>query len=149
MIKALPPQTVVLLVEDNPADQRLAMRAMKKLGMICDVRTVLDGEAALDYLSQLNASEESPRPNLILLDLNMPKIDGIEVLRHIKQDSQLDDIPVVVLTTSNHENDQNICQALGCTAYVQKPASAEKLLHLLQNLGQSWLQLFQLTEQKI
>ncbi len=134
----------VLLVEDNPAERNLARRALQKGVMQCDLRVVSDGEEAMDYLWRRGpyaAAEQSPRPHLILLDLNMPKLDGRQVLEKIKSDPALQSIPVVVMTTSRHDEDIARNYQLGCNSFISKPVEVHEFLDALRQLGCYWLRL--------
>ena len=134
----------VLLVEDNPAEQNLARRALAKGVMQCDLRVVSDGEEAMDYLLHRGPyvdPGQSPRPHLILLDLNMPKLDGRQVLERIKSDPVLQTIPVVVLTTSRQDEDIARSYELGCNSFISKPVEIHDFLDALRQLGCYWLRL--------
>ena len=135
---------VVLLAEDNPAEQRLAERALGQGVIECDLRIVSDGEEALHYLRRQGAYAEAntaPTPDLVLLDLNMPKIDGRQVLEEMRSDPQLKSIPVVILTTSKAERDVLESYRLGCNSFLNKPVAVAEFVDLLQSLGQYWLKL--------
>ncbi len=136
----------ILLAEDDPDDRMLTTRALERNGLALSVRTVADGEELMDYLHGRGAySEESaPRPALILLDLNMPRKDGREALAEIKSDEALRQIPVIVLTTS--EADQDIRQSydLGVNAFVTKPVTFERLSEVIELMGRFWLEVVKL-----
>lgn len=137
----------ILLAEDDPDDRMLTMRALTRNGLLFDVRTVADGEELMDYLHRrgvFGVSEAAPRPSIILLDLNMPRKDGREALAEIKSDPVLRRIPVVVLTTS--EADQDIQQSydLGGNAFVTKPVTFDKLSDAIGILGKFWLEVVKL-----
>ena len=135
---------VVLLAEDNAAEQNLARRAFSKSGVHCDMRIVSDGEEALDYLFRRGRYEDpatSPRPDLILLDLNMPKLDGREVLRQVKSHPKLGVIPLVVLTTSRSEQDMTASYKLGCNSYITKPVDIHDFVDVVARTGSYWLKL--------
>ncbi len=132
----------ILLVEDDPAHATLVKRSLEDHGVHEGLRHVADGEAALNYMFQRGdyaQSEQSPRPNVILLDLRLPRIDGLEVLRQIKHAPQLRSIPVVVLTTS--EADRDIAQAYEYRAnsYLVKPLEYQQFHLLMRELGVYWL----------
>ncbi len=134
----------ILLAEDNPAEQNLARRALEKGVIQCDLRVVSDGEEAMDYLLRrgpYSDPEQSPRPHLILLDLNMPKLDGRQVLERVKSDPALRKIPVVVLTTSRHDEDVARSYELGCNSFIGKPVDVHEFLDALRQLGGYWLRL--------
>ena len=138
---------VILLAEDSPAEQRLAQRALTATNLDCDLRIVSDGKEAIDYLLQQDAytdPQTAPRPDLILLDLNMPKMDGRQVLQHIKTTPHLETIPVVVLTTSSHEQDILQSYHLGCNSFINKPVDVHQFFEVMQILGRYWLNLVKL-----
>ncbi len=140
----------VLLVEDNLIDQRATERALCGGLIQCELHITRDGEEALDYLyhrGEFEDLETSPRPDLILLDLNMPRIGGREVLQTIKQDEDLAMIPVIVLTTSDHEVDVVKSYELGCSSYIPKPVEIAEFIDALQQLGQYWFRLVLLPPQ--
>ena len=134
----------ILLAEDNPAEQNLTRRALSKGVMQCDLRIVSDGEEAMAYLLRQGKYEDpevSPRPDLILLDLNMPRLDGRQVLERTKSDPGINTIPVVVLTTSTHEQDVVRSYELGCNSFINKPVDVHAFLDALKQLGSYWLKL--------
>ena len=130
----------VLLIEDNPEDAELTIRVLKKHNLANNLVHLRDGEAALDFLF---ADGSNNIPRLILLDLKMPKVDGIEVLSKIKNDEQKKLIPVVVLTSSKEERDVIESYKLGVNAYVVKPVEFEKFVEAVAQLGLFWLLLNQ------
>ncbi len=137
-------RAVVLLAEDSPAEQRLAQRALAKGKMQCDLRIVSDGKEAMDYLlrpEQYIDPKSSPRPDLMLLDLNMPKLNGRQVLQQMKSNRQLETIPVVVLTTSKQEQDTLQSYHLGCNSFINKPIDVHEFIDMMNELGAYWLQL--------
>jgi len=132
---------VILLVEDNPADQELIRRAVEKVTIPGDLRIVEDGEEALAYLFRRGKYQDpaaSPKPDLMLLDLNLPRIDGYQVLGEIRADSKLRPIPVVVLTTSRHEKDVIRSYELGCNSFIPKPQGLDQFTGLLQAIEEYW-----------
>ena len=134
----------ILLVEDNPAEQNLTRRALSKGVMKCNLYTVSDGEEAMAYLLRQGKYEDpktSPRPDVVLLDLNMPKLDGRQVLERMKSDPEINTIPVVVLTTSTHEQDVVRSYELGCNSFINKPVDVHVFLEALEQLGSYWLKL--------
>ena len=138
---------VVLLAEDSPAEQRLAQRALAEVELQCDLHIVSDGKEVMDYLLRQAAYSEpknSPRPDLMLLDLNMPKLDGRQVLKQVKSNPQLATIPIVVLTTSTQEQDILQSYHLGCNSYINKPVDVHKFIDVMRNLGLYWMNLVQL-----
>lgn len=135
---------VILLVEDDPDDQELTKRALRCSKLRNQLRIVSDGEAALDYLYRRGPYAEartSPRPDLILLDLNMPKLDGRAVLGKIKVDPELRQIPVVILTTSSSEEDIVRSYDLGVNSYVSKPVHMDGFIKAIQQLEHYWFDL--------
>ena len=135
-------EKVILLVEDNPDDIDLTLRAFKKNNIANRVIVAEDGQQALDYLfMEGNFSERSPNetPAVILLDLKLPKIDGLEVLRRIRSDARTAIIPVVILTSSREEQDLLDGYRNGCNSYIRKPVDFIKFLDALRQLGLYWL----------
>jgi two-component system, response regulator len=124
----------ILLVEDNPNDAELAQRALKKTNLGPRLVLARDGAEALDYLFS-----NRPKPKVIFLDLKLPKIDGVEVLRRLRTDDRLKSIPVVVLTSSQEERDINECYKLGVNSYVVKPVEFDKFYQVVGDLAQYWL----------
>jgi CheY-like chemotaxis protein len=138
---------IILLADDDPDDRMLTMRALKKNRLANEIRVVHDGEELMDYLyrrgdyAQVDAS---PRPGLILLDLNMPRKDGREALLEIKSDASLRSIPVVVLTTSEAEQDVLRSYDLGVNAFVTKPVTFDGLATAIKVLGDFWFEIVKL-----
>jgi two-component system, chemotaxis family, response regulator Rcp1 len=129
----------ILLVEDNAADVRLTREALKDAKVLNALHVARDGLAALGFLRRRGPYAGSPRPDLILLDLNLPKKDGREVLAEIKQDTDLKRIPVVVLTTSRAEEDVIRSYDLHANAYVTKPVDLAQFLKVVRSLETFWL----------
>lgn len=132
----------ILLVEDNPNDVEMALRALKKNHLANNVLVVKDGEEALDYLYGRGKFENgriNPRPKIILLDLKLPKVDGKEVLRVIKNDPEKKVIPVIVLTSSKEERDIVESYQLGVNSYIVKPVDFDKFVESVRELGLYWL----------
>jgi len=131
----------VLLVEDNPDDELLTLRAFKKNNISNDVVVARDGAEALAYLfcEGVHASRPPELPEMVLLDLKLPKIDGLEVLRRLRADPRTALLPVVVLTSSKQEEDLLKSYELGANSYVRKPVEFEAFLHAVRNLGLYWL----------
>lgn len=123
----------ILLVEDNPADVRLTQKSMEKSKIANVMDVVMDGEAALEHLEG-----DRPRPDLILLDLNLPKLSGLEVLAHIKKTPRLCRIPVVMLTTSSDETDVLAAYEFQANSYVTKPPDLRSLKEVLTTLQDYW-----------
>ena len=133
---------IILIVEDNDDDFFATMRAFKKSNLANPVQRCTNGDQALDYLMQsgeFSAPGKAPRPSIILLDLNLPGTDGREVLRTIKTAPDLLTIPVIVLTTSNAEQDIEQCYAAGANSYVQKPVDFEGFIRAIARLSDYWL----------
>ena len=132
----------ILLVEDNPTDAELEMRALKKARLANNIEWVKDGEAALDYLfrhGEYSADEEYQHPRLALLDLRLPKLDGIDVLKAIRGHEATREIPVVILTSSKEERDVVAAYDLGVNSYVSKPIAFDEFTETVANLGMYWL----------
>lgn len=135
-------ERVILLVEDNPSDEELTLRALKKSNILNRVVVVRDGAEALDYLFVRGAhASRSPDeyPQVILLDLKLPKIDGLEVLREIRADERTKLLPVVVLTSSIQEQDVVTSYGLGANSYVRKPVDFNQFVEAVRQLGLYWL----------
>jgi CheY-like chemotaxis protein len=129
----------ILLIEDNPADVRLTREALTEAKVLNTLHVMVDGVAALAFLRREGRYADSPRPDLILLDLNLPKKDGREVLAEIKIDDALNLIPVVVLTTSSAEEDIMRTYKLHANAYVTKPVDFKQFLRVISAIEQFWL----------
>jgi two-component system, chemotaxis family, response regulator Rcp1 len=138
MNRAAPP-VEILLVEDNPGDERLTREALKEGKVYSNLHWVKDGVEALEFLRKKGKYAGKPRPDIILLDLNLPKKDGREVLEEIKQDAQLKCIPVVVLTTSKAEEDVLKTYGLHANCYVTKPVDLEKFIVVVKSIDVFWL----------
>ena len=129
----------ILLVEDNPGDVRLTLEALKEGKVSNNLNVVADGVEALAFLRRQGKYTEAPRPDLILLDLNLPKLDGREVLMAIKSDPTLKVIPVVVLTTSQAEEDVLRAYHLNANCYVTKPVDLQQFNRIVQSIEDFWL----------
>jgi CheY-like chemotaxis protein len=129
----------VLLVEDNPGDIRLIQEAFKEGEVYSHLNITRDGEQAMAYLRQEGTYSRSPRPAFILLDLNLPRKDGREVLEEIKSDKDLRQIPVVILSTSTNAEDVRRAYDLHANCYVPKPLDVDQLVHLGRSLEEFWL----------
>ena len=133
---------IILLVEDNPDHAELIMRSLEELSVSNEVRHLSDGQEALDYLlgrGEYSSSADRPLPSLVLLDLRLPRVDGIDVLRAIKEDPNLKSIPVVVLTTSEAEKDVAKAYYNHANSYLVKPVGFEDFKKLMDDLGFYWL----------
>ena len=131
----------ILLVEDNPADAELTIHALQKSKLVNQIRHLQDGAEALDFLFCRGSfsSRQSAPPRLILLDLKLPKVDGLDVLREVKADPRTQSIPVVVLTTSKEETDLVRSYKLGANSYIQKPVNFSEFQETVRQLGMYWL----------
>lgn len=129
----------ILLVEDNPNDQLLTQRAFKKSNLGNDLVMVSDGEEALIYLFGTATIEPRPLPVLVLLDLKLPKVDGLEVLQRIRSDERTQLLPVVILTSSKEQDDLVRSYKLGVNSYVRKPVDFNQFVEAVQQLGLYWL----------
>jgi chemotaxis family two-component system response regulator Rcp1 len=130
----------VLLVEDSLGDTRLAIEAFQEANKSVKLRLVRDGLAAMAYLRREGKYANAPRPELILLDLNLPKMGGREVLAQIKADDSLKTIPTIILTTSTAPEDVEECHKLQADSYLHKPVGFEKYDELLRSINTRWLQ---------
>lgn len=136
----------ILLVEDNPGDVRLTKEALKEAKVINRLTVLKDGAEALAFLRREGQYATAPRPHLILLDLNLPKKDGREVLAEIKNDEKLKRIPVVVLTTSQNEQDVLKTYDLHANCYVTKPVDLEQFITVVKSIEDFWLGIVVLPE---
>lgn len=130
---------VILLVEDNPDDEALTLRALKKNNITNEVVVARDGAEALDHLFGTGKNGQPIRPQVILLDLKLPKIDGLEVLRRIRGDQRTKLLPVVILTSSNEERDRLQGYDIGANSYVRKPVDFVQFTEAVRQLGLYWL----------
>jgi CheY-like chemotaxis protein len=135
----------ILLVEDNPGDARLTREALRDARVRNHLHVAADGVEALAFLRRQGKHAAVAKPDLILLDLNLPKKDGREVLEEIKQDDQLRHIPVVILTTSQAERDIAESYRLRANAYVTKPVDLEQFLRVVQSIEHFWLEIVKLS----
>ncbi len=133
----------IILVEDNLDDARLTMRALKKKNLANNLLHMRDGVEIMEYLKE---NRDSHLPKIILLDIKMPKVDGLEVLQFIKSDEKLKAIPVVLLTSSKEQKDIIKSYQLGANAYIVKPVDFENFLEAVNEIGMFWLVLNQLPE---
>lgn len=137
---------VILMAEDDPDDRLLAKEALEESQLVNQIYFVADGIELLDYLKKRGeyADKPAPRPGVILLDLNMPRVDGREALERIKTDPDLRSIPVIVLTTSKAEEDILRSYQLGVNGFITKPVSFEGLVSVMGGLGKYWFQIVEL-----
>jgi two-component system response regulator len=141
-MKTTPPPISILLVEDDPAHAEIVLRNLTALqNRVKCIAHLSDGQQALDYLQREGAHadpERSPRPDLVLLDLRLPRVDGFEVLRRMKASKEVSHIPVVVLSTSEAESDITAAYQGGASSYLVKPAEFEAYIELMQAFGHYW-----------
>ncbi|MBI2950414.1 MAG: response regulator [Verrucomicrobia bacterium] len=141
----------ILLADDDPDDRLLTKQALEENRLANDLRFVENGEELLDYLYRLGKYRDpasSPRPGLILLDLNMPKKDGREALEEIKSNPDLRQIPIVILTTSKTEEDIYRSYNLGVNSYIAKPVTFQGLVEVMRTLGKYWFEIVELPPEK-
>jgi two-component system, response regulator len=132
----------VLLVEDNETDAELCIRALRKKNLANDLVWLKDGAEALDFIYSQGAHrnrDNADKPNLILLDLRMPKVDGVEVLKELKSDERTKTIPVIILTSSTENPDMEECYRLGANSFVSKPVEFEAFADAAAKIGMYWL----------
>ncbi len=135
---------IILLVEDNPDDRILTVRALKQHNISNQIQEVKDGQEALDYLfgeGEYAGRDTSIQPQIILLDLKLPRVDGLEVLQRIRADSRTRRLPVVILTSSNEQQDRVSSYDLGANSYVRKPVDFNEFIEAARQLGMYWLML--------
>lgn len=133
---------VILLVEDNPDDEALTMRALRKSGVANEIAVARDGAEALDYLfgtGTYAGRDLSVMPMLILLDLKLPRIGGLEVLRRVRGDQRTRNLPIVILTSSKEDPDLLSAYELGCNSYIRKPVDFTQFTESVRQLGLYWL----------
>jgi CheY-like chemotaxis protein len=133
----------ILLVEDSPEDFETTERALRKSGLKNPIFRCSDGDEALDFLHRRGRfadPETSPRPGVILLDLNLPGTDGREVLNEVKTDPNLKQIPVIVLTTSKDDRDIEVCYRCGANSYIQKPVDLDGFMKAIERLNDYWFE---------
>jgi len=131
----------ILIVEDNPDDEALVLRTLNKINVKNGIRVVRDGAEALEYLFRTGqyADRQSPRPIVVLLDIKLPKVDGLEVLRRVRADKRTKTLPVVILTSSDEQEDKVRGYDLGCNSYVRKPVKFDEFAEAVKSLGLYWL----------
>jgi len=131
----------ILLIEDNPDDILITKRAFKEARLVNKMWVVRDGQEALDFLYHKGKYQDfttSPKPGLILLDINLPKVNGLDVLKKIKEDSNLKRIPTVMLTVSRKDEDLVRGYNQGCNSFIQKPVEFEKFVEIVRQIGLYW-----------
>ncbi len=136
------PERTILLVEDNPADVTLTLRALKRANIANDLVVARDGVKALDYLfctGHYSSRDINQLPVVVLLDLKLPKIDGIEVLKSLRNNTVTKHLPVVILTSSKEESDVTACYEFNCNSYVRKPVDFNQFAESVKQLGLYWL----------
>ena len=133
------PAQMIVLVEDNPDDQALTLRALKKQNVANDITVLSDGVEALEYL----LNPEKPLPHLLLLDLKLPKLDGLQLLRRLRSEPRTQVLPVVVLTSSDEDRDVIEGYRLGANSYIRKPVDFNQFTEAVRQLGLYWLVLNQ------
>jgi len=137
----------ILLIEDNPTDVELTLRTLRKHNLANNVHVVTDGAEALDYIFATGSYKDrkiDKKPKAVLLDLKLPKVDGLEVLRKVKSDERTKDIPVVVLTSSKEEQDKIESYRLGVNSYIVKPVDFNQFAEAVAKLGFYWMLLNEL-----
>jgi two-component system, chemotaxis family, response regulator Rcp1 len=136
----------ILLVEDSSSDATLTIRSLENSKLTNQIHWVEDGDAAMEFLRQQGKYTQSPRPDLILLDLNLPGMNGCEVLQTVKADPQLHNIPIVILTTSDNQTDINFAYQMNANCYITKPVDIEQFIHAVQMISIFWLTVAKLPE---
>ncbi len=134
----------ILLIEDNPGDVRLTVEALKEGKILNNLNVVYDGVEAMEYLKREREFKDKPRPELIILDLNLPKKDGREVLEEIKQDDKLKRIPVVILTTSEADRDILKTYNLHANCYITKPVDMDQFIKVVKSVSDLWFSIVKL-----
>ena len=138
----------VLLVEDSPGDVRLTQETFRETNRAIHLHVATDGVEAMDFLHHAGKFKDSPRPDFILLDLNLPKIDGREVLMRIKKDENLKTIPTIILTTSDSEADILKSYQLQANCYLNKPVQLEEFENVVKSINDFWLTKVKLPQQR-
>jgi len=134
----------ILLIEDNEGDILLTLEAFKECKIFNTIEVIRDGESALDYLEKRNGHTHAVRPDLVLLDINLPKKNGHEVLQYIKQNEQLKNIPVIILTTSSSQSDIDRAYSNYANSYITKPADVSEFIDAMCKIEDFWISLVRL-----
>lgn len=134
----------ILLVEDNPGDVRLTVEALRGAKVANELHVVGDGEEAIEFLRQRGRHADAPRPDIVLLDLNLPRLDGRDVLADIKADPSLANIPIIVLTSSTAETDIQQAYELHANCYISKPVDFTEFIEAVRSLEGFWLKIVRL-----
>jgi two-component system response regulator len=129
----------IVLVEDSDEDAELTLRALKRQKMANIVRRLSDGQAAIDYFFPKDDATPTPIPRVILLDLKLPMVNGLEILRRLKSETRTQKVPVVVLTSSKEDRDLDEAYRLGVNSYIVKPVEFEKFMHAVETVGLYWM----------
>ncbi len=130
---------IILLIEDNPDDVELTLRAFKKSRLTNQVIVKRDGQEALDYLlGEDDNGQPNPLPSVVLLDLNMPRLSGLDVLKRLRSEERTRTLPVVILTTSDEQRDISDSYSLGCNSYIRKPVDTHEFFAAIQELELYW-----------
>jgi len=137
----------ILLVEDSPADARLTLEALRDARIVNEIYVVTDGEQTLNFLRNVSPHEDAPRPDIVLLDLDLPKVDGREVLQEMKADPALKDIPVIVLTSSKKPEDVTDAYKQQASCYIKKPVDADQYFIAIRSLKELWFNVVTLPAQ--
>jgi len=137
-MQSVPKKIDLLLVEDDPGDVELTREGLRSAHVVVDMHVVEDGDKALQYLRKQGPYRDAAKPDMVLLDLNMPKKNGREVLYEIRKDEALKDLPIVILTTSEAEADITACYRLGANSYIAKPVGCDEFSRVLRELENFW-----------
>ncbi len=129
----------ILLIEDNPGDIRLIRESLRENKFLAELKAITDGEEAIKYLTEIKNSTTEDLPDIILLDLNLPKKDGREVLKEIKEDNKLKNIPVIILTSSKAEEDISKSYQNHANCYISKPVDLDNFIKVMKSLENFWL----------
>lgn len=140
-MSSVPKNQAILLVEDNSTDARVIVKALKAAKLKGTVHHCRSGEEAVDYLMRRNGHSNAVRPDMILLDLSMPGIAGLDVLKMVKTTPDFQTIPVVMLTTSDEPSDVNACYAAGANGYIKKPVGIDCYTRMARGLADYWFQI--------